>query len=182
MHITEDDFAAYQRRQAAPHPPTAPKKKAKTSRAYEPDPGPWGTVRNGWLFLPIPPSTNNAYRDVIVGKSKEKQRTIRVLTKEADSYKAHVTGYATSCGLPRIVGKVKVTLLIWGRGRKDLMNCEKLLIDAVRHILFEDDRMISECRLREEPPLVEGTVSGVAIRVEPFVATMPGKMFEESSP
>ncbi len=184
MNLTEKQLAAWQRKQSGAAP-SVPVSKPKHNARYEMPHGNWGSVRNGWLFLPLPPSVNHAYRDIIIkGKSldgKEYSRPQRLLSKEARGYKEAATSLAVTSGLEQVKGKVSLTVCVWGRGRIDLMNLEKLLVDSVKQILFEDDHRICQFTIFDSFPMLEGTAAGVAVRVQPFVASLPptGHLFTE---
>lgn len=191
MHITPEEFEAFQRRHRPPQGSAAPKivhrnpQRKKQNLPYVIPPGRWGSVADGMIFMPLPVSTNLTYTDVIVSGTKKDgtkfNRTQRLLTKAAWTYKRIATGLAMASGLPQIKGKVKLTLHVWGRGQCDLMNLEKILVDSLKNVLFEDDHRICDFRIRDTYPMLDGTASGVAVQVEPFVASLPptGHLFTE---
>lgn len=107
------------------------------------------------LTLPLPPSLNNAYRN-LKGKG-------RVLTRESREYKQRCAMLATGQGARVLDGDVVIagTIYLPSR-RRDLSNCIKLLEDALKGVCYHDDRQVSRLDLRRRydkgNPRVEITV------------------------
>lgn len=110
------------------------------------------------LTLPYPIGSNRYWRPVNLGK-----HVSIVPTKEAKDYRKEVAGIASKAGIVRpILGRVQARLqlfphrpLDWQKRQRklgvlwddtvqciDLTNAEKVLLDALNGIVFEDDKRI----------------------------------------
>ena len=106
------------------------------------------------LTVPVPPSINNAYLDLV---DKQTLTVRRVLTAEASTFKADV-GWRVASALqwqrwpapPYPEYSLSITLCIYwaDRRRRDITNCIKLLEDAVCGVLQVDDRHVCEFHLQ----------------------------------
>lgn len=88
------------------------------------------------LTLPIPPSANRYWRS-FNGRV--------VVSEEARTYKQAVFYLAHDQGCEKIDGGVSLRIVVY-RGRKagDLDNYIKVLLDALKGILYEDDDQVIE--------------------------------------
>lgn len=114
------------------------------------------------LTLPIPPSANH-YKALRIVKSGGKAIPMWYLTKEAKDYKEAVAWYVRSVGVRQpLAGRVWLDIQFyparpkdWGRrarkdpagwddsiARQDLDNVRKVLYDALKDLVFADDKMI----------------------------------------
>jgi Holliday junction resolvase RusA-like endonuclease len=90
------------------------------------------------LTLPFPPTTNHAYATV---------NSRRVKTKEAKSYAAFAASLAKAAYVTEPFNtsdRLEVELILHApdRRRYDIMNREKILIDAIAQVLGFDDQQI----------------------------------------
>lgn len=90
------------------------------------------------LTLPFPPTTNHAYATV---------NSRRVKTKQARSYAAFAASLAKAAYVTapfNTTDRLKVELILHApdRRRYDIMNREKILIDAIAEVLGFDDQQI----------------------------------------
>jgi Holliday junction resolvase RusA-like endonuclease len=87
------------------------------------------------LVLPLPPSSNNAYRN-LKGKG-------RVLTREGREYKQTAALLARGQGATVLDGDVAVRMTVYlADRRRDLDNCAKLVLDSLKHACYADDRQV----------------------------------------
>lgn len=114
------------------------------------------------LTLPVPPSGNH-YKATRVVKVKGRQTVMWYLTKEAQAYKEQAAWYARSLGVNQpLTGRVHIHVelyparpLDWAKrqrkdptnwddtvARQDLDNCRKVLYDALKDVVFADDKMV----------------------------------------
>lgn len=72
-----------------------------------------------------------------------------LVSREAREYKIRVAGILLAYRAPRITGTVGLRLNVY-RPRKvgDLDNCIKVTLDALKGILFEDDKQVVEISAR----------------------------------
>lgn len=138
------------------------------------------------LTLPYPVSSNRYWRPVRIGK----HITI-VPTKEAKEYKADVQRTARVAGVMKpIVGRVALTIglyphkpldaakrmrddpLTWDDTVQclDLDNALKVLIDAIKGVVIEDDRWVRRIVAERFEP--DGKAR-VELRIEPMVVESP---------
>jgi crossover junction endodeoxyribonuclease RusA len=89
------------------------------------------------ITLPVPPSTNNLYRNVR-GKG-------RVLNKDGRAYKELARMVAMGARLPLLRGDVCLTLVVYfpNRRRRDLSNTLKIVEDAMKGIAYADDSQVA---------------------------------------
>lgn len=93
------------------------------------------------MTLPLPPSSNNAYKNA--GKKG------RVLTAEAKAYKENAAMLARGQGAKMIEGDVEIVGTVYlDSRRRDLTNCIKLLEDSLKGVCYSDDRQVSHIDLR----------------------------------
>lgn len=134
------------------------------------------------LVLPYPISSNRYWRPVPIGK----HITI-VPTKEAKDYRKEVAKLCSVAGVIRpLVGRISVRLelyphrpLDWQKRQRqhgatwddtvqciDLTNAEKVLLDALNGIAFEDDKRIFEYSAKRMEPDAGG--ARVVLMIEPL--------------
>lgn len=138
------------------------------------------------LTLPVL-SANRYWRPVPIGK-----RVTIVPTKEAKQYKAQVQAIARAAGLKTpIIGRVKIEVwfyphrpLDWERRvRKlgpnwddgvqaiDLDNGNKVLLDALKGMAFEDDRWVFQLLAQRMTPDEKG--ERMVVRISPIPVIQP---------
>ena len=124
------------------------------------------------ILLPYPISTNRYWRNF---------RGMTVRSKEAQAYKDEVASIAE--GMTTLEGCVRVKLVLhpkrpkdWEKrlkkdphavlsvARLDLDNAQKVALDALQGIAFDDDRQITSLSIRLGSP-VEG--GGLSVEVSP---------------
>lgn len=93
-----------------------------------------------YLYLPEPPSANRYWRN---------WRGRMVVSAEARAYKARVWAEAVRCKHRPMSGPVRVTLF-WRRKAKrgDLDNRIKVVLDAIKGTLYDDDKQVVEIHAR----------------------------------
>ena len=103
------------------------------------------------LTLPIPPSTNTAYRNT-------RDRGGRALTNKARNYKSAVQ-ILTSVEARKQKWQYKderlglsIAFYFPNKRRHDLGNCEKLLVDSIAKALNFDDAVIDKLYLERRAP------------------------------
>ena len=98
------------------------------------------------LILPWPPS-NNHYRGnrVIVPKDHtQKPFVMYYLTEEAKRFKAQAAAIARAQGIPVLKGAVLVAIkYFFPTAAGDLTNRDKVLLDVLQGIAYENDRQIT---------------------------------------
>ena len=126
------------------------------------------------MMLPYPISTNRYWRNF-------GGRMVR--SSEAVAYKEEVGFIAVSSGIKMIQGPVQVDLVLhppapndwqkrekknplWGLDvrRIDLDNAQKVALDALQGIAYENDRQITSLSIRLGQPLGEGGLGVVVTR------------------
>lgn len=126
------------------------------------------------MNIPYPISMNRYLRNF-------RGRTVR--SSEAVKYKAAVASIATDEGITLLEGPVSVVMVLrppkpkdaakrakkdplWilGVRRIDLDNCMKVAIDALQGIAYDNDRQITDLRIRLGTPVPNG---GMSIEVRP---------------
>lgn len=126
------------------------------------------------LTLPYPISANRYWRPVPIGK-----HVTIVPTKEAKDYRKTVAALCCTAGVRSpLAGRVSVSLqlyphrpLDWQKRQRlhgaawddtvqciDLTNAEKVLLDALNGVAFEDDKRIFEYSAKRMEPDGEGRV------------------------
>ena len=123
----------------------------RTDRTMPPSEGGYAVVH---LVLPYPPSTNTAYNPI---------NGVMVKSKEAREYTKAVKDIVA--GLPKLAGDVMVTIYVFRpRRARDLPNCEKVMIDAMKGLLWRDDEQINAMPMYrfedKQNPRVELTAVG----------------------
>ena len=126
-------------------------KTRRTDRTMPPSEGGYAVVH---LVLPYPPSTNTAYNPI---------NGVMVKSKEAREYTKAVKDIVA--GLPKLAGDVMVTIYVFRpRRARDLPNCEKVMIDAMKGLLWRDDEQINAMPMYrfedKQNPRVELTAVG----------------------
>jgi Holliday junction resolvase RusA-like endonuclease len=96
----------------------------------------------GQLTLPLPPSSNNAYKNA--GKKG------RVLTPEGRAYKDKAAMIARGLWRGAVLeGDVAIIGTVYlDSARRDLSNCIKLMEDSLKGICYGDDRQVAHIDLR----------------------------------
>lgn len=88
------------------------------------------------LQLPYPVTANKYWR-VWRGRA--------VKSKEARSYQLAVGQLARVAGVPKFLGSVRVCISVYRPQRRgDLDNCIKVVLDALKGIVFDDDDQVIE--------------------------------------
>jgi crossover junction endodeoxyribonuclease RusA len=144
------------------------------------------------LTLPSPPSANRYWRSLVIrGQSRV------VLSSAAKAFRAEVAAIAAAAGIRTpLAGRVAVDVTLYparpqdaARRMKrdplawddtvrsiDLDNALKVLIDAIKGTVIEDDRWVWEIRARRAEP--DGEARTV-LRVEPIrVAVVQASLLE----
>jgi len=114
------------------------------------------------ITLPLPPSVNRAYRNVVI---KGHARTL--LSKDGREYKQAVKtllSRAKSFGDARL--EVSYRYFFQSKRKADIGNREKLLSDALEGVLFDNDEQIDVLHQ------YRGGVDKEDPRVEVFIATV----------
>jgi crossover junction endodeoxyribonuclease RusA len=97
------------------------------------------------LTLPLPPSLNHAYRNFTKGG-----RRMRVPTSEAERFKRDA-GWLAKAWRQDVRWDIrdpgtKIVMRLWyywpDRRRMDTHNREKVLLDALEGVLYQDDRWV----------------------------------------
>lgn len=138
------------------------------------------------LTLPYPVSANRYWRPVNLGK-----HISIVPTKEAKAYRATVAWMAKAAGIRKpIEGRVAVEIDLYPhrpldyakRMRTlgacwddtvqciDLGNCEKVLGDALKNVVFNDDKWLWDIHLRRKEPDGEARV---VVTIRAFATETP---------
>lgn len=97
------------------------------------------------LVLPWPPS-NNHYKGnrVIVPKDGSKPFVMYYLTEEAKKFKSQTEHIARAHGIPVLKGAVLVAIkYFFPTAAGDLTNRDKVLLDVLQGIAYENDRQIT---------------------------------------
>jgi len=115
-----------------------------------------------YLVLPVPPSANH-YKAMRIVKINGRMAPMWYLTKEAKAYKESVAWYLRSLGITQALpGRVWLDIQFyparpqdWAKrqrkdpanwddsiARQDLDNVRKVLYDALKDLVFADDKMI----------------------------------------
>lgn len=119
-----------------PSPP--PKTPTKPSNALESQ----GNGQSGegmTLTLPYPPSTNTAWRSIVI---KGQPRVL--LSREGRAFKKAVAAIATAMRIQPLVGPIAYHLHVYRPQKQgDLSNRQKVLEDALQGYAYENDDQIS---------------------------------------
>lgn len=132
------------------------------------------TTQSHTLVLPYPISANRYWASrTVKPRGGGKPFTTTYVTKEAEAYKAQVQELAWMAGvLKPIAGRVKVEFTLFPnrpqdwqkRMRKDgaawddtvqcldLDNAQKVVLDSLKEVVFEDDRWVREIHARRAEP------------------------------
>lgn len=95
------------------------------------------------LTLPYPPSVNNLYSTLMLGKPGQK-RPIRVPSVEVKQFKLDVDKICSRYPKDPFIGDVAVSVKIFRPKRiGDIDNCFKALLDSLRGFAFNDDKQVS---------------------------------------
>lgn len=91
------------------------------------------------LVLPLPPSVNSAYRNISINRRVRTPATQQYMN--AAGWAA--TAWARKAGWTLSPKGQKVVLRLWywwpDKARRDTHNREKVLLDALEGVLYEDD-------------------------------------------
>lgn len=116
------------------------------------------------LTLPLPPSTNNLYRNVH-GKG-------RVLNKEGREYKQLARMLAMGARLPLLRCDVLLEMTVYfpNRRRRDLSNTLKIVEDALKGVAYADDSQVARIVLTRR---YDNANPRAEVTVEPWSASLP---------
>ncbi len=139
------------------------------------------------LKLPYPPSANRYWATrVIPAKAGKAALAITYVTPDAKQYKETVGWLAKAAGAKRIEGRVAIVIELYPnrpldyqkRMRQlgdtwddtvqciDLGNCEKVLSDALKDVLFGDDKLLHDIHLKRMEPDGEARV---VVTITPYI-------------
>lgn len=131
------------------------------------------TIQSHTLVLPYPISANRYWASRTVTARGGRSFTSTYVTPEAKAYKAQVLALARKAGVAQpIAGRVKVEFTLFPnrpqdwqkRMRKegtawddtvqclDLDNAQKVVLDSLKDVVFEDDRWVREIHARRAEP------------------------------
>ncbi|MFY2569182.1 RusA family crossover junction endodeoxyribonuclease [Achromobacter ruhlandii] len=135
------------------------------------------TIQSHILVLPYPISANRYWSSRLVKPKGKPAFTSTYVTPEAKAYKAQVLALARKAGVVQpIAGRVKVEFTLFPnrpqdwqkRMRKDgtawddtvqcldLDNAQKVVLDSLKDVVFEDDRWVREIHARRAEPDDQG--------------------------
>ena len=138
------------------------------------------------LELPYPLSTNRIWNPITIrGKKSGKARSLNVLTTEAKAYKARIANICAMAGVVKIWGRIELEMWLypqrpqdWEKRRRednetwddtvrciDRDNAPKLVIDALKDIVFDDDKWIWDQSIRRMEP--DGAAR-LVVRISPW--------------
>ena len=91
----------------------------------------------------LPISVNDAYRTW--------QNRI-LISKKGREFKKQITEILINKNIDKIIGPIKVSIFYYFSDLRcrDIDNYQKLLIDSMKDIVFEDDKMIYELNLKKK--------------------------------
>jgi crossover junction endodeoxyribonuclease RusA len=138
------------------------------------------------LALPYPISANRYWRPVNIGN-----HVTIVPTKEAKAYREAVSWQARAAGVKPITGRVSVEVELypnrpqdWQKRQRehgdawddtvlclDLDNANKVLLDALKGVAFEDDKWVRSLSSRRMEPDFRG--ARVVVRIAPVAYLQP---------
>lgn len=145
------------------------------------------------LQLPYPPSANRYWRTRVVTPKGGAPFVSTYVSSDAVAFKEQVGWLAKAAGVRSpIVGRIEIAYTLhphlpqdWAkRARKDpdgwedtvqcidLDNANKVLLDALKGIVFEDDRWVRAITARRGEPLTGGAMQ-VKVRALPVVVAQP---------
>lgn len=131
------------------------------------------SIQSHTLVLPYPISANRYWASRTVASRGGRSFTSTYVTPEAKAYKAKVQKLAVQAGVRApIAGRVKVEFTLFPnrpqdwqkRMRKDgaawddtvqcldLDNAQKVVLDSLKDVVFEDDRWVREIHARRAEP------------------------------
>lgn len=140
------------------------------------------------LTLPYPPSANRYWATrVITPRGQTRAMAMTYVTPEAKQYKESVAWLAKAAGVKPIVGRVSMVVELYPhrpldfqkRMRQlgdawddtveciDLGNCEKVLSDALKDVVFGDDKLLHDIHLKRMEP--DGGDARVVVTLTPYV-------------
>ena len=138
------------------------------------------------LELPYPLSTNRIWNPITIRDKKTgKARSLNVLTGEAKAYKARIAQICALAGVVKIFGRIELEMWLypqrpadWEKRRlkdpetwDDTVRCidtdngEKLVIDALKEIAFEDDKRVRRKTIEVMEP--DGAAR-LVVRISPY--------------
>lgn len=115
------------------------------------------------LDLPMPPSVNAYYRSVKMGK-----RVAVLISREGREYRRCVVGAVGRRGIAKMTGRLSVQVDVYppNKGRHDLDNLMKSLLDAMQHAgVYADDSQIDRLDIVRREVEKPGRV---VVKVEEF--------------
>lgn len=139
------------------------------------------------LNLPYPPSANRYWSTrIITPRATGRPQAMTYVTPEAKDYKEKVGWLAKAAGVKPIVGRVAIVIELYPhrpldfqkRMRQlgdawddtvqciDLGNCEKVLSDALKDVVFGDDKLLHDIHLKRMEPDGEARV---VVHLTPYV-------------
>ncbi|MFZ2540165.1 MAG: RusA family crossover junction endodeoxyribonuclease [Gallionella sp.] len=128
------------------------------------------------LRLPVPPSANRYWRTYM---PKGFKAPVTTLSAEAKAYKIEVASLAKAAGIHKpILGRVSVSFVYYPKRPQDwqkraridpqgwddtvmaldLDNLNKGLLDALKNVVFEDDKLVHEIHAKRMEPDGEARV------------------------
>jgi len=140
------------------------------------------------LTLPYPPSANRYWATrVITPRGSNRAQAMTYVTPEAKQYKESVGWLAKAAGAKKIEGRVAVVIELyphrpldyqkrmrllgdqWDNGVQciDLGNAEKVLSDALKDVLFGDDKLLHDIHLKRMEP--DDGEARVVVTLTPYV-------------
>ena len=139
------------------------------------------------LVLPPPVSANRYWATrIVTPKGGGRPIAMTYVTPEAKAYKEQVGWLAKAAGVKRIEGRVAIVIELYPhrpldyqkRMRQlgdawddsvqciDLGNCEKVLSDALKDVVFGDDKLLHDIHLKRMEPDGEARV---VVHLTPYV-------------
>lgn len=144
------------------------------------------------LRLPYPISANRYWATRVVTPAGKRPMAMTYVTPEAKSFKADVVRIARAAGITApITGRVKLEIWLypsrpqdWERRVRrlgaewddgvmsiDLDNANKVLLDALKEIAFEDDKWVRQLLAQRMEP--DGNGARVLVRITAIPAAQP---------
>lgn len=148
-------------------------------------------VRTVVLNLPYPISANRYWATRVVAKKGERGRAMTYVTAEAEQYKRDVLALARAAGVASFSGRIKLEIWLYpnqpqdhlARKRKlgatwddgvmcmDLDNANKVLLDSLKDVAFDDDKWVRVLIAQRMEPDEHG--ARVVVRISPIPANQP---------
>lgn len=147
------------------------------------------------LIMAYPISANRYWRSFVLGK-----RVMTAPSNEAKAYRSQIAWSVKEAGCKMIRGRVAIDIelyphrpldwekraakapLDWDNDVRciDLDNANKVLLDAIKGVLIEDDKWVWRMTARRMEPDAEGervvmTVTPIALAHHPQAALFPGE-------